>query len=463
MWVSGKIDLFSGIVLLFIGSFFGSRYTSHYMRKTPFHRLILPWIFVIAFFAIAPAVVFYTAGYRWNPKKGQIERNGTLILDTRPNGAAIWLNGERIDERSPVTLQNVAPGGYEIRYALDGYHDWSKYLDVRPELVTFVNNIQLWKDQAPVLVLGRALQEIRVSPNERFVAFLAEREEGVVVGYVELADASVSEFRLDADIRLSELSLLWSEDSAAILVQGSDQRAWTLQRSSDEGVSALPEGRYRWSDSILIGTTGGERYVYDVSGNTIEREPLGTGVVDVSGSFELFSPSATRSYYLIDTASPDKRFTLPEGDWRFGPVIDGNQFLTKEDVWLGFDPEATDPEALWIPSEEQPVSYRMEGIDYLLSHQEGEIWLTPLEEGEPRLLVRKSEQIIDTEWFRRGSDIFYATRKSVSVLNLDSRDGRIETMLAEFDQIYGMGRVGRRLVIAAEREGITGLWELEVE
>jgi len=100
------------------------------MQRLPFHRRVLPWLFVLIFLFIAPAVVFYTAGYRWNSKKGVIEKNGTLIIDSMPRGAKIFLNGQMLSDVTPVTLQNTAPGIYNIKLSLDGYHDWSKELSV---------------------------------------------------------------------------------------------------------------------------------------------------------------------------------------------------------------------------------------------------------------------------------------------------------------------------------------------
>ncbi len=128
----------------------------------PFHRRILPWVFVALFCAAAPALVFYTAGYRWNPNKDKVERNGTLIIDSQPSGAQVFLNGNRVKDTTPVTLQNTTPGRYLIRVEKNGYSAWQKYLDVRPEYVTFANRIWLWKITEP-LFLHTASATVSVS------------------------------------------------------------------------------------------------------------------------------------------------------------------------------------------------------------------------------------------------------------------------------------------------------------
>ncbi|MFA6503848.1 MAG: PEGA domain-containing protein, partial [Patescibacteria group bacterium] len=122
------------------------------MVKTPFHRKILPWMFIIIFLMMAPAVIFYTSGYRWNAKKHAIERNGTLIIDTFTQGASIKLNGQQMPETTSVTLQNMSPGSYDIKLDLQDYHPWSKTLWIDPERVTFASGIVLWPQLEPEYV-----------------------------------------------------------------------------------------------------------------------------------------------------------------------------------------------------------------------------------------------------------------------------------------------------------------------
>lgn len=165
------------------------------MYSPPFHRRIVPWIFAAVFLAAAPVLVFYTAGYRWNPKKEKVERNGTLIIGTRPTGARIFLNGNDKGETTPVTIQNIRPGSYNIRVQKDGYHPWEKMMDIQAERVTFANDIPLFKISEPVfagsatsafaeaatasaLVPAPKTLHIRESPETGAFFLLDERDPG---------------------------------------------------------------------------------------------------------------------------------------------------------------------------------------------------------------------------------------------------------------------------------------------
>jgi hypothetical protein len=248
-----------------------------------------------------------------------------------------------------------------------------------------------------------------------------------------------------------------------VYLRSKDDESWIVSRSGGQGIVKLPQGTYRWDNGILVGSTDGERYVHDVANNTTERMQLPHNTVDIDGTFAIISPTGTHRLSLTDESKPDRRYELPSGDWRFGPTYDGMIFLVADGEWLGFNPDLDEPTALTIPVASDPQYMKISGDDLLLSHNEGEIWLTMLEESDPELMVRKSQAIKNVFWFRRGTDIFFSTAHQVIALNLDPRDGRMETVLAEFDEIYGMALADRILYISAKRGDQRGIFRLQVE
>ena len=79
------------------------------------------------------------------------------------------------------------------------------------------------------------------------------------------------------------------------------------------------------------------------------------------------------------------------------------------------------------------------------------------------LLVRKSDPIVGAFWHESGKYLFYATTHDVIALDLDSRDNRIETVLASFDEITGFFYQKREIIIIGKRGDQQGIWKLLVE
>lgn len=68
--------------------------------------------------------------------------SGTGILDVQslPNGAEVFLNGERVGT-TPATFRFLAPGQHAIEVRYTGYHSWKKQLYVQAGQVTYAGSL----------------------------------------------------------------------------------------------------------------------------------------------------------------------------------------------------------------------------------------------------------------------------------------------------------------------------------
>jgi hypothetical protein len=48
---------------------------------------------------------------------------GSLVVNSRPSGARVFLNGRSVG-RTPLVLRNQTAGSRAVRVALDGYEPW---------------------------------------------------------------------------------------------------------------------------------------------------------------------------------------------------------------------------------------------------------------------------------------------------------------------------------------------------
>jgi len=320
------------------------------MYSPPFHRRILPWVFASLFLATAPVLVFYTAGYRWNPKKEKVERNGTLIVDTKPTGASIFLNESNTDEQSPITIQNIRPGAYQIRLEKHGYHSWEKQLDLNASIVTFASNIHLWKTAEPTL------------------------------------------------------------------------------RQSTTSTFPIPT-----ADTLVVPPTALHIRVSEETGDPI----------------------------LFDEKQPDKGYVLPHGNWTIVTQQSDTVLLQDGTDWLSVDLQAKTPTFQRVRGDRLRPFVNKNETTNLLVHQ-GEIWLWNPKYA-PELLFRQSASIIDVAWYSDGSSVVIATSDEISVIELDSRNGRIRTSLASFTKIDSINLVSTTaLHINGLRAETEGLWELQL-
>lgn len=426
-------------------------------KKIPFHRRLLPWLFAIIFLIFAPILVFYTAGYRWNPKKGVVERNGTVIVDTEPKGADIYLNRQKSEAKTPATLQNTAPGTYLIQLEKDGYHPWKKTLSVLPEMVTFANKIILWPVMDPEKIEESSITKLFSSPDHKTVVGFKNQNQDKQEIFVYEKNVITKTLQIDANIKPSSAS--WNQDSTAAILKGyasGTKMTWFLTLSPLQ-ITALPEGNYHFQKTELVGMDNGYKITLNKNGSLSKSN--GTEyTLDEYDDFAIKKMPAEENLILVTTKNAEEGLILPRGNWRFY-ALDKNEILLNDgDDWLKLSISAYPFTSTQAKAENAyPLILNKQTFYLLVQNNELYIWEP---EKEPELLYRQSEAITGAGWHPQGYDVFYATQNEIRMLNLDNRDGRMQTTLASFDEIRDVILADNNLFIAGKKSGTEGFWKL---
>ncbi len=102
-------------------------------------RFTLIGLGLTVFAILAPALVFYARGFKYDFQTHTVVKTGTLVINTKPDKAQVFLNNELQKDLTAFAARFLIPGDYDIRVEKDGYQAWGKRLTVRPQLVTWAN------------------------------------------------------------------------------------------------------------------------------------------------------------------------------------------------------------------------------------------------------------------------------------------------------------------------------------
>lgn len=92
-------------------------------------RLWIGYVLMGVAILLATVVLLYQAyGYRIN-REGEIIQNGLVFLSSRPEGAMIYSNGERLSDNTNARL-SLAAGQYTFELVREGYHTWKRGITV---------------------------------------------------------------------------------------------------------------------------------------------------------------------------------------------------------------------------------------------------------------------------------------------------------------------------------------------
>ena len=429
------------------------------MAKIPFHRKVLPWMFTLIFLIMAPAVVFYTSGYRWNPKKNAIERNGTLIVDTTPTGATIKLNGKQIPETTSVTLQNLAPGNYSIELDLKGYHPWTKTLSIEPERVTFASDIILWPDEQPQFVSPLNVSRFMADADSGALAAVVQSNTSTSIGLLDKkSNLITSSVDLKEKAEISSLEINPQNETQFLANGAADGKnvQW-LAQFSPPSATKLPDGYYHWQSGGLVGQTDGTQLTIKAD-QSVTREQKPNGLKDILDNWRLSLLPNNSNLILTQGDGAKQGLILPSGEWRFWMHKKNSLILKDGNRWDWID-SGQNPIISRQASGEQllPITFDRELQFAIKNGNEVWVWKHGL---EAELIYRQSDPIVGISWHPAGNDVMVATKNEIAIFSLDGRNGRNKTTLANFDDIKDAVISENKLYVSGSREGGTGLWIL---
>ncbi|MEI6887468.1 MAG: PEGA domain-containing protein, partial [bacterium] len=79
------------------------------MRK----ELIFNFIFGLINVLVMAIVIIFARGYNFNTTTNKLERQGTLVIESEPNGSSVYLNEEYVGI-TPLQKTAIKPGSYNI-------------------------------------------------------------------------------------------------------------------------------------------------------------------------------------------------------------------------------------------------------------------------------------------------------------------------------------------------------------
>lgn len=135
----------------------------------------------IIFMIVAPAIILYSQGYRFDVKKMMFVETGAIYLKVYPEEATIFLDNEKQKETSffsrDLLIQNLLPQNYLIRIEKEGYHSWEKNIEVQVGLASEAKYITMFKKDNPFNLIKEDIENFFPSlDGDRFFLLTSSNE-----------------------------------------------------------------------------------------------------------------------------------------------------------------------------------------------------------------------------------------------------------------------------------------------
>jgi len=197
-------------------------------------RLIVLGFCVFLFFLIAPLILLYSQGYRFDFEENKIVKTGGIFIKVSNTSAEIYIDEKFVNQTgffgNSALIENLLPKKYNIEVKKTGFQTWQKNLEIKEKEVTKVENILLVKLNILFDVLEQDIEEFLVSEDEEKILFKRKEEEGWILEEL-IFDGQIKQTILEQkDLTELGVSLIniteskWDSGGNRILIKTKDSK-----------------------------------------------------------------------------------------------------------------------------------------------------------------------------------------------------------------------------------------------
>ncbi len=397
-------------------------------------------IFAALFVVITVVTSLYASGYKFNlswPLKLNrlLQKTGMLAVATEPKNAIIYLNDKPQNDLSinpwkkdykvtPAKIKNILPGEYELRLEVEGYWPYKQKINIYSGETTFVEDVNLFKDNSPLLILLLEEDKLTISPDSKHI--YAQEAKKII----NLKTETARDLTTIKNPNFSNSHNLWlknnklfvdgiifdpikeTNDSNYALSTGSGAKNWSQDASSaylyyqnNNSINKLNPGD-KTSTSVL---SGGEYLDYEATPNKLFTINKSDKQIKLS------------SYSLSGIESSDHWILPSSGTYRFENRM--ASYLTIYDeqnktLYL-FDENNLSKGPLTVRNINNWALYSDQSLIYT---NDLEIYIFNFSNSRSDLITRRSEKIEDIVWNEEGNYLVLSSLNNLSVFDFKNRN-----------------------------------------
>ncbi len=143
-------------------------------------RSILFYLSVLVFFCGLPLILSFALGYKINWHNFKFTKAGMIAIKTQPAGANVYFNYALLADKSPVTINELLPGSYQIKIELEGYYDYKREVLVEAGKVSLLDKIILFPLRQDVKQLNKEKLGTFFVDENRDIIYYVNEEENII-------------------------------------------------------------------------------------------------------------------------------------------------------------------------------------------------------------------------------------------------------------------------------------------
>lgn len=409
--------------------------------------------FIILFIVIAPILIFYALGYRYNWTNRNIEKNGALYVKSYPSGAEIYVDSQKIKPKTPTQVVEISSGKYDILIKKDKYVPWTKKLEIRSGETTFAEDIVLFLENREKTVLSAGGTDWMINKQKNQYCYLDE-ENNLNITNLE-QDKAILAFKFDKKYKLVD----WSPNNAEILINfESSYYLFNLDQKTLRKLNIIGPEKIIWDNndpSLIWYQKNSNIYRHytnslETTDKAIDQQLIFTDF-DLAGDYLLALTNNGRNYQFQKIKKNTFEITDSIENLNQGTLKawQANESLSIFALGAGLYIKKNDQSQVVIPHTIADIH-----DDRILFTNGYETSLYNFKEDWSTLIDRSSQVVTDVLWHPNGSYFLSESAEQTYITEIDGRDKRnnINILSNPLKKLYLFNKKGDKLFILTPEE-----------
>jgi len=224
-------------------------------------KIIVSSLFFVVLVIVAPVIVFYSMGYRFNKESNEVIRSGSIVMKTTPSSPDVVLDGGKVNQASidlinrSLNINGLAPKDYQLEISTPGYYPWKKSVEVRSGIATeFWNVLLIPENITPKTVSEDSIEKYAFSADKRKIAYFLKKDNAITL--IVHDDSQGEDFPVYREAVNQRYTpepgeLKWSPDGQWLLfsLKKNDTEEIQLTYAGDKFAEAIPLGAV-WQNTL---------------------------------------------------------------------------------------------------------------------------------------------------------------------------------------------------------------------
>jgi len=455
--------------------------------KLKYQRTLYLTFFAV-FFVVAPILALYTAGYRYDSKKGQLEKIGVLSVDSLPKDAGVFING-KYQSQTPIDIIKLLPGRYNIEIRKDDYYPWAKEIEIKSNAAAFYNDVILFKKKLPELKIEGQINIFSASTDGKKIIYSIVRENKEELRLLNInnnSDFLIEEFNSTTYNSLSFVE--WSPTNTKALIRqaiGNFNKylivdTETLKSKELFNITRLNFSKITWdrqNDFYLYGLQKTILYKIDLINNLTETV-ISANITDfqIINSNIYYITRSANDYFLnrkrLTTEElkdkkikllPFSDYSLKFADLKILVLLDNKNndlFIVNSKI---FDSESIENEII-LQANAKNIFWSADKNN-LIYYDNAELWTYNFDKNENKLINRYGEIIDNPIWYPKNNYIIYQMENKIKIIEVGGKNYKNNITLAKLEEIKNLGidQMGKILYFSGKIGNQEGIFQLELQ